>query len=681
MELLYVWIEQYGCLKESEFYFSDKYEFDFDLKVNTLICTRGKNLSLDFWGSRVSNLSVVVGDNGAGKTTLLRCIMDCISYGGMNIHNKCIFAFFDRIGNKIMVYACGKFENGLNIKCYIDDLNDAELFIQAENSTGEGCTMPQLKKSKLIYMHNVLNPNDYLYKKYGQVCDCSIGGMLNFDYRNNLENYHIEEKTDKVVNYFNNEMHRQIDFLYNYKSHNIEFETTFDMPDKLTVEIVNNKHCLQSINRQLKVYSDDIKLHEKDFEKKIEKFVYMINDKMYGIKDHKESNKMRWLALVIGSLIANALKEIAVSPTVSPKRGLELECFLKAHELIDDNQDILTYGLDFFSKVETNLQNIQSLYAEWIIPYKKFIEWLNKSYEDINFDFSKLQSVYDSNPTFFVYLNDDNKKIFETFFSFYNKTCRPFYYLKFSWGLSTGESNLLSLYARLFSTLKTKVDGSRGEDVINNFSNGPVKCNSIILLIDEADLSYHPQWQRSFINSLIKFLSCIFKNCEIQVILTTHSPIILSDVPRSNVIYLKQGKNDSKDFHRETFGQNIYTLFDDAFFLGNQDESTNEKAKGGLIGEFAKNKIEKVNEFLDLLIKDTEFREKIKYEGLTIDIAKKIISFIGEPITKHVLECKLKKLEEIDNSYNLKEAIRTFDNLTENEKGKLIQYIVDTQSK
>jgi predicted ATP-binding protein involved in virulence len=44
-----------------------------------------------------------------------------------------------------------------------------------------------------------------------------------------------------------------------------------------------------------------------------------------------------------------------------------------------------------------------------------------------------------------------------------------------------------------------------------------------IILIDEIDMHLHPQWQRS----IIQRLQTTFPNC--QFILTTHSPLVISD--------------------------------------------------------------------------------------------------------------------------------------------------------
>ena len=50
----------------------------------------------------------------------------------------------------------------------------------------------------------------------------------------------------------------------------------------------------------------------------------------------------------------------------------------------------------------------------------------------------------------------------------------------------------------------------------------------------------------------------------IQIVITSHSPLILSDIPRQNIIYLNRhdGKTvvENSDNHKQSFGANIYTI-------------------------------------------------------------------------------------------------------------------------
>ena len=58
--------------------------------------------------------------------------------------------------------------------------------------------------------------------------------------------------------------------------------------------------------------------------------------------------------------------------------------------------------------------------------------------------------------------------------------------------------------------------------------------------MDEADLTLHPAWQVEFISNITYFFPKILpdKHLKLQIFFTTHSPILLGDMPRQNVIYM-----------------------------------------------------------------------------------------------------------------------------------------------
>ena len=69
-----------------------------------------------------------------------------------------------------------------------------------------------------------------------------------------------------------------------------------------------------------------------------------------------------------------------------------------------------------------------------------------------------------------------------------------------------------------------------------------------IVLIDEIDMHLHPSWQRKIVESLTKTFP------KVQFIFTTHSPTVLTHVPRENIQILSDGKVypiDSKTYGRD----------------------------------------------------------------------------------------------------------------------------------
>lgn len=176
------------------------------------------------------------------------------------------------------------------------------------------------------------------------------------------------------------------------------------------------------------------------------------------------------------------------------------------------------------------------------------------------------------------------------------------------------------------------------------------KKDNYILLLDEPDTFLHPNWTREFISILLDNIESNYKN--IHLVITSHSPFILSDLPKDNIVFLREGKQVYPDI--DTFGANIHTLLSHGFFMYD-----------GLIGEFAKEKINQVYNFIT--------KRETKYIK-SLNEAQNIINIIGEPLIKrqlqelfnqtfeykqsnldeeiNVLEKKLKALKDLKNDTN-----------------------------
>lgn len=174
--------------------------------------------------------------------------------------------------------------------------------------------------------------------------------------------------------------------------------------------------------------------------------------------------------------------------------------------------------------------------------------------------------------------------------------------LKWDITLSTGEESFLNLFASLY----------------NCFKKYSYAFQHINLIIDEIEAYLHPDWQIKFLDHFIKFFQQkgINDNSNTNIILTTHSPFVLSDIPKENVIFLEDGKQVYPKI--DTFGANIHTLLAHGFFM-----------KDGLMGEFAKSKI---NEVIALLNSTRKLSKKSQ------KFCKDIISIIGEPLLQKTLQ-------------------------------------------
>lgn len=95
--------------------------------------------------------------------------------------------------------------------------------------------------------------------------------------------------------------------------------------------------------------------------------------------------------------------------------------------------------------------------------------------------------------------------------------------------------------------------------------------NHINLIFDEAELYFHPEFQRRYLKSFLdKLRLChIDKNVikSINILIVTHSPFILSDIPSNNILFLPLAKEERPIDRPKTFGGNIYDLLKESFFL------------------------------------------------------------------------------------------------------------------
>ncbi|WP_247931278.1 AAA family ATPase [Streptococcus oralis] len=196
--------------------------------------------------------------------------------------------------------------------------------------------------------------------------------------------------------------------------------------------------------------------------------------------------------------------------------------------------------------------------------------------------------------------------------------------LQFRWiGLSSGELGLLRSFANLYSAkLALQRKTHRGIDQDN-----------FLILLDEVDQGMHPEWQRKWVSTALPIIEKIFDNKHLQIIITTHSPIFLSDIYKENIIYLsKDNTGYENNKFNKTFGQNIYTLYKNSFFLNR------------LMGEYAYKSIEDTFEYLNFKINaDSKgIRPESLFNELSDNLqkktAQKIIESIGEPIIANQLK-------------------------------------------
>ncbi|HDX9635613.1 TPA: AAA family ATPase [Bacillus cereus] len=531
-------------------------------------------------------ISAIVGENGSGKSTILDFISE---YMRVNSEEEV------QLNDYILIYS----EKG---KLYID-------YKYVKNLSYQDRTRKGVK-----LLDNKTFPDDHATLFFSNVFDVRYIGMVK---EVDSENY-INISTNALIGrdrnidmFLNEEFEKQIFFVYEYKEE-LKVNQFMTIPNKIYLEV------LQNFDNQL----------EYPYNLETDLFEFFENDNTAVIYFNRVSKDK-----FVKNLYFNFLK------------CYFLNLYSLLNLFIDDSEYILIRSFQYANK------DLKSSIFE--IIYSGIKEELLEIEEDNKYKIivkrvKKLNNKFEKFSEFLVNVNfekegnrvyiETNNSITEEFIFLYKDACADVSFLRFSWSeMSSGQYGLLNLFGRFYDALnklKREYDIQREEferiEVSDNFFE-PTYPTSFLLLIDEGDLYFHPQWQKDWLFYFLRLVDILFTG-RVQIILTTHSPFVLSDFPNTNVTFLSNEKSaitidNDLDGSPRTFGANINDLFANSFFIND-----------GLMGKFAKIKI---NNFIKELFRQTPeevYQDKAYKE--------KFIDLIGEPLVKNkVMQVYREKLQ------------------------------------
>lgn len=107
------------------------------------------------------------------------------------------------------------------------------------------------------------------------------------------------------------------------------------------------------------------------------------------------------------------------------------------------------------------------------------------------------------------------------------------------------------------------------ESVFRDNNKNRIAYSNVCIILEEIELYFHPQFQKNLIKYILDGIKQMsFVHIEgIQLMMVTHSPFVLSDIPTSNILALENGMQS--DTKLQTFGANIYDMLNTSFFLHN----------------------------------------------------------------------------------------------------------------
>jgi energy-coupling factor transporter ATP-binding protein EcfA2 len=600
MELVFLWIDDFNNIKDQSFSFSGNYEINYVSSAQKLTVLNRESPVQNLFNDSFLNVTAVIGKNGSGKSSLISFLKYVFSDDFPELRPYLLIV---KKGDELLI---------LNKTRKTNDL-------LSQNINVESFQFRFVEKNDLFNEINLVTINNS-FSLYDQ--QFRRRSYLDFSLYRLVDDL-IEKSTQDLIDYIKakinqeNEVAKINEILNQLRPHASSIfnpiKTLYQLELSNTIDFISkyNHDKLDFIPRSLLINFN---------------YEFYLNLKDYFI-GHRGNPNLYFIELVLNENIEST--ENAAEIELCFKKKLKLYLFLffsitaEAYNPLTDEIDDVWLNLYSAKSQNETIEIIDGFFSRncehaiWK-PIKNICEFV----QNIDNEFDKYSSLSRFYSSFRFELSPE---VFESLNKLINLWEHGDFLFHFSWsGISVGESALLSLFSRL-------APSSRNEFVLNE---------NLWIAFDEGDLYLHPEWQREFFNDLHTYLPKLFPEKKIQLFLTSHSPFLVSDLPKENIILLDKNKQTglcevvTETKLDKTFGANIHTLLSDAFFLHK-----------GLIGEFAKIKIfELMNEIEQL--KDPD--------GPAIENYKQRIGIIGEPMIRQKLfELLLSKVAPDDNARRL----------------------------
>lgn len=341
-------------------------------------------------------------------------------------------------------------------------------------------------------------------------------------------------------------------------SNEIKLELYDDIIIQLVTQVFNHKKFLDKIWEKNLIY---ILLNSiPDFEKKVNEYIELLRYDYLNYTNKFEYKKLKNLILFIDNLFIKVSNEKS-----------DLNNVLKVLDEWSVKNDFEEYfeGDKKVSFLEYyNLQTTKSKIAYFFSRIKN--DRINK----FSFEINSLENKF---------VSENEQSLFSIFCTDIRFVVDWFDYNNFSSWEKKILSRFTSTYMRLLKDSETFSD--------------------FIILIDEPDLHIHLDWQKQYIQRLIDIFSTLPDNINIQFIIATHSPFIVSDLPKSCIVRLGEWKKLSIPKSNQTFGANFIDIINDEFYFENNS----------LMWSFSENVIKQISILEQMkLSKDYQYDESIK---------------------------------------------------------------------
>lgn len=635
MELLYLYIKRYDNVFENQqINFSSNYNIEY--KDGCLNIEYKDNNMKGYYGDNIKNITLLHGKNGAGKSTLLDLLGMRLDDRRRNSHRKenrrSYFLMYHLYDN----YYGFEFSDSSYIEGdqKITNINMHGIEVRQSLYKPWVSLIFSLEDNKLVYKNNFFKR---WMEENGERAETRYAYITEDKYNSRINSNFVSEDDGEYIfarKYYINGI--CYEYLYKYLIY-MKNKDEFWRLNK-NIDIVN------IIKDELSVFRNEIDDETEEYlDEKIDELDKILKD---SLNLDEENIKAEFISRFYIELIEYYfLNRFSgwIWNREPESRGIDIlqekyEKLVSRIETMSEDEECFDEILNYIlNKVDTEARrtvqtNEQMAISEMLNVIKELPEKYFKTNRKIRIDcnepieekVSNLLRVYD-----FIYRGKDNEGSINTIDNVL--------------GIIVPE---MSEGQRVFLDIISKV--TLAVDEIENGDN-------IVLLIDEPDRAIHPELARNFIDILLRNLN----ECQertIQVVLSSHSPFIVTDILPENVYAITREEGNNKSIikqKQDTFATNIYYLLMDTFMLENT------------FGKYSYDKIKDV-------IKRLKYDE---IEEQELNSIKDFIDRIGEKtVRKKLLELYYAKDRRYVEKQKISQEILHID---DEEKLRKIKRILD----
>ncbi len=516
MKICFIWSESFRNFKDFGLNLSSTEKFSYEDGI--LTCTLLTPLPENFFGAGISEVTGIVGKNGAGKSNALELICHSMKGGKSSLARDFLVVTVD---------------DGVFVCHYSFASRPAPIapnHIECREYDSSFCP------SKVVFFSNVYDERRITFHR--DIADISLNGSV----RRPVTSRSRGTSFEKQIKLVNSKVFKDLEI---------------DLPDKVQLlsKLWSSRSTFRLENASLGIGN------------KMKQFRTNFRDR---VRDISFSNKFPVL-LKFGYFFEMYLfyhRQIRTANAVHHSFLTGLDQLFDELATIRSTEDISDRLIDYLEETyrPADFKPAQTAKA---VEYRgggigllsfqnqiDFIRQIKESISGLDFEYHS-EGLRTKNIEYFTfdYRSKGGKKFISDFTTLFGRT----ELFEIDWlGISSGHKAYLNIFASLHQELKT------------------ARQDSLALCIDEGDLYLHPKWQVEFFDKLISVLPNLFFG-DIQLILTSHSPFLLSDLPRQNITILDVQMAGSSmngiDLPSNTFGGNLYDLYAEPFFLGNKKTS------------------------------------------------------------------------------------------------------------